>query len=55
VHHVIVVDSLRNLGQQTVVPNVVKVAPQINVYDTRFVLNDCPVDRFMSCFLGTVS
>jgi hypothetical protein len=31
VHHVIIVDSLCNLGQQTVVPNVVKVAPQIKI------------------------
>jgi hypothetical protein len=31
VHHVGVVDLLCNLGQQTVLPNVVEVAPQINV------------------------
>src|SRR5215471_11711240 len=31
VHHVIIVDSLRHLGQQPVVPNVVKVAPQIKI------------------------
>jgi len=58
VHHVIVVYSHCNLGQQTVVPNVVKIASQINVYDAYLPLDDClrhPVDRFMSCLLGTIS
>src|SRR5215475_2109889 len=58
VHHVVVVDSLCNLCQQTVVPNVVKVAPQIDVYDACLLLNDrlChSVDRFMCCLLGAVS
>jgi hypothetical protein len=58
VHHVIVIDSLRHLGQQTVVPNVVKVAPQIEIYDACLMLNDRlghATDRFMSCLLGTVS
>ena len=57
-HHVIVIDSLRHLGQQTVVPNVVKVAPQIEIYDACLMLNDRlghATDRFMSCLLGTVS
>ena len=58
VHHIIVIDSLRYLGQQTVVPNVVKVAPQIEIYDACLMLNDRlghATDRFMSCLLGTVS
>jgi hypothetical protein len=36
----------------------VKIAAQVDVYDTCFLLNDCsghPVDRFMSCPLGTIS
>src|SRR5262245_56489401 len=51
-------DPLCHLGQQSVVPNVVEVAPQIKVYDACLVPNDClghAVDRFMSCLLGTVS
>src|SRR5215470_17140255 len=58
VQHVIIVDSLRHLGQQPVVPNVVKVATQIKIYDARLVVNDrlgYAVDRFMSCILGAVS
>src|SRR5215467_1585400 len=58
VHHVIVVDSLCDLGQQPVVPNVVKIAPQIEIYDACLMLIDClghAVDRFMSCLLRTVS
>jgi hypothetical protein len=50
VHHVIIVDSLRHLVQQPVVPNVVKVATQIKIYDARLVVNDrlgYTVDRFM--------
>src|SRR5262245_38860672 len=57
-HHVIVVDSFGYLSQQSVVPNVVEVAPQIKVYDACLVPNDClghAVDRFMSCLLGSVS
>src|SRR5215471_15921263 len=57
VHHVIIVDSLRHLGQQPVVPNVVKVAPQIKIYDARLVVNDrlsYAVDRFMCRLLWTV-
>src|SRR5262245_55466531 len=58
VQHVIIVDSFRYLAQQSVVPNVVKVAPQINVYDACLLLNDGlrhAVDRFMSCLLGTIA
>src|SRR5262245_30219660 len=57
VHHVIIVDSLRHLGQQPVVPNVVKVAAQIKIYDARLVANDrlgYAVDRFMCRLLWTV-
>src|SRR5262245_9573544 len=58
VQHVIIVDSFRYLAQQSVVPNVVKVAPQINIYDACLLLNDClrhAVDRFMSCLLVTIA
>ena len=58
VHHIIIIDSLRHFGQQSVVPDVVKIAPQIDIYDACLVLNDClghSVERFMSCLLGTVS
>jgi hypothetical protein len=54
----LVVDSLRDFGQQSVVPNVVKVAPQIKVYDACLAPNDClshTLHRFMSCLLRTVS
>jgi hypothetical protein len=39
-------------------PDVVKIAAQVDVYDACLVLNNClrhPVDRFMSCPLGTIS
>jgi hypothetical protein len=32
VHHVIIVNSFRHLGQQPVMPDVVKIAAQIDVY-----------------------
>ena len=38
--------------------DIVKIAAQIDVYDTCLLLNNCsghPVDRFMSCPLGTIS
>src|SRR6516225_6508409 len=57
VHHVIIVDSLRHLGQQQVVPDVVKIAPQVEIYDACLVPNDrlgYTVYRFMSCLLGTI-
>src|SRR5215831_308928 len=57
VHHVIIVDSLRYLGQQQIVLNVVKVAAQIKIYDARLALNDrlgYAVNCFMSCLLGTI-
>jgi hypothetical protein len=58
VHHVIVIDSFRHFRQQPVVPNVVKVALQIEVYDACLPLKDRlgdSVDRFMSCLLATLS
>src|SRR5262249_39797793 len=51
VHHVIIVDSLRYLGQQLIV------AAQIKIYDARLALNDrlgYAVYCFMSCLLGTI-
>ena len=41
VHHVIIVDSLRHFDQQQVVPNVVKIAAQVEIYDARL----APIDR----------
>src|SRR5438876_2946022 len=58
VHHIIIIDSFRHFGQQSVVPDVVKIAPQIDIYDAYLVLYDClghSVDRLMSCLLGSVS
>src|SRR5215510_6357379 len=58
VHYVIIVDSLRHLGQLQVVPNVVKVAAQIKIYDASLVVNDrlgYVVDRSMCRLLWTVS
>src|SRR5215510_5014540 len=57
VHHVIIGDSPRHLGQQPVVPNVVKIAPQVKIYDACLVPNDrlgYAVDRFMCRLLWTV-
>src|SRR5215469_3225403 len=57
-HHVVVIHSLRYLGQQPVMPNIVKIAAQVDVNNARLVLNDCSghaVDRFTSCPLGTIS
>ena len=56
--HVRIIHPLCYFGQQPIMPDIVKVAAQIDVYDTCFLLNDCsghPVDRFMSCPLGTIS
>src|SRR3974390_1009251 len=58
VHDVIIVDSFRHFHQQPVVPNVVKVALQIEIDDACLPLKDRlghSVDRFMSCLLRTVS
>ena len=58
VHHVWVIHPPCHLGQQPVMPDVVKIAAQVDVYDACLVLNNClrhPVDRFMSCPLGTIS
>src|SRR3954452_15935019 len=47
-----------HLGQEPIMSDIVKIAAQIDVYDTCLLLNDCSghsVDRFMSCPLGTIS
>ena len=57
-HHVCIIYPSCHLGQQTIMPNVVKIAAQVDVYDACLVLNNrsgYPVDRFMSCPLGTIS
>lgn len=39
-------------------PDIVKIAAQVDVYDARLLLNDgsgYPIDRFMCCPFGTVS
>ena len=56
--HVRIIHPLCYLGQEPIMSDVVKVAAQIDVYDTCFLLNNCsgyPVDRFMRCPLGTIS
>ena len=58
VHHVWVIHSSCHLCQQTIMSNVVKIAAQVDVYDACLFLNNrfgYPVNRFMSCPLGTVS
>ena len=57
-HHVVVIHSLRHLGQQPVMPDIVKITAQVDIDNACLVLNDCSghsVDRFMSCPLGTIS
>ena len=57
-HHVCIIHPSCHLGQQTIMSNVVKIAAQVDVYDACLVLNNrsgYPVDRFMSCPLGTIS
>ena len=57
-HHVRIIHPSCHLGQEPIMPNIVKVAAQIDVYDTCLLLNNClghPVHRFMSCPLGTIS
>ena len=57
-HHVCIIHPSCHLGQQTIMSNVVKIAAQVDVYDACLLLNNrsgYPVDRFMSCPLGTIS
>ena len=57
-HHVCIIYSSCHLGQQPVVPNIVKIAAQVDVYDVCLALKDGSrhaIDRFMSCPLGTIS
>src|SRR5271156_2523147 len=58
VHHVRIVHALSDFRQQPIVPDIVEIAAQVDVYDARLALNDRSrhtVYRFMSCPLGTVS
>src|SRR5262245_52136664 len=58
VHYVCVICPPCHFGQQPVVPDVVKIAAQVDVYDACLVLNDGSgpaIDRFMSCPFGTIS
>src|SRR6201997_4488487 len=58
VHHVWVIHPSCHLDQQPVVPDVVKIAAQVDVYDACLGLNDGwghSIDRFVSCPLGTIS
>ena len=58
VHHVRIVHALSDFRQQPIVPDIVEIAAQVDVYDACLVLNDRSrhtVYRFMSCPLGTVS
>ena len=58
VHHIWIIHPPCYLGQQPVVPDIVKIAAQVNVYDVCLALKDGSghaIDRFMSCPLGTIS
>src|SRR5215472_5986703 len=53
-----VVNPLRHLLQQPVVPNIVKVGSQVKVEDARLLVDNClcyPLDRVMRCPLGPIS
>src|SRR5271169_390953 len=57
VHHVRI-HALSDFRQQPIVPDIVEIAAQVDVYDACLALNDRSrhtVYRFMSCPLGTVS
>src|SRR5579863_454563 len=56
--HVRIIHPPCYFGQEPIMSDVVKVAAQIDVYDTCFLLTNCsghPFDRFMRCPLGTIS
>src|SRR5207253_11070657 len=56
--HVRIIHPSCHLGQKPIMSDIVKIAAQVDVYDTCLVLNDRsgdPVNRFMSCPLGTIS
>ena len=58
VHHVHIINPPRHFRQQPIVPDIVEVAAQVDIYDPCFLLNDPSghqIDRFMSCPLGTIS
>jgi hypothetical protein len=57
-HDVRVIDPLRRLFQQPVVPDIVEIGSQIEVQDARLPLDNGlsdPLDRAMSCPLGSIS
>ena len=57
-HHLRIIDAPCHFCQQQIMPHVVKIAAQINVYDACLLLHNRlgnPVDRFMRCPLGTIS
>src|SRR6201993_3067548 len=57
-HDVRIVDPLRHLLQQSVVPNVVKVSSQVKVENTRLPLDyrfSHPLNCVMCCLLGPIS
>src|SRR6201993_4190844 len=52
-----VINPLRHLPQQPVVPDIVKVGSQVKVEDTRLLMDNClcyPLDRVMRCPLGPI-
>src|SRR6266478_4657749 len=58
VQNVHIVDPPRHLRQQPIVPDIVEIAAQVDIYDTCFLLNDRSghtINRVMSCPLGTIS
>jgi hypothetical protein len=58
VHDVRVINPLCHFFQQPVVPDIVKVGPQVKVEDARLPLDNClgySLDRVMGCPLGPIS
>jgi hypothetical protein len=58
VQHVHIIHPPCHLRQQPIVPDIVEIAAQINVYNPCLLLNNrsgYPIDRIMSCPVGTIS
>src|SRR5450759_406012 len=56
--HVRIIHPPCYFGQEPIMSDIVKVAAQVDVYDTCFPLTNCsghPVDCFMRCPFGTIS
>ena len=58
VHDVRIINPLRHLLQQPVMPDIVEVGSQVKIEDTRLLLDYCfshSLDRVMRCPLGPIS